>query len=51
MFCRLIPEDVLYLWIQLIRGLIDEFEIASFNLRPHLLAQVLSQHVFDKCRT
>jgi|HubBroStandDraft_6_1064221.scaffolds.fasta_scaffold48414_4 hypothetical protein len=32
--CLLIPENVFYLCIQLIRGLIDESEIASFNLRP-----------------
>jgi len=47
--CRLIPEDVFDLGIQLIRGVIDEFEIASFNLFPCTLAQILSKHGFDKC--
>lgn len=50
-FRRLIPEDVLNLWVQLIRGLIDEFEVASFNLRSRLFAQVLSQNGFNKSRT
>jgi len=49
--CNLIPQNVFYLCIQLIRGLIEEFEIASFNLRPRLPTEVLSQHSFDKCRT
>jgi hypothetical protein len=46
----LIGEDVLHFFVQFIGGLIDEFEIASLDLRPRLLAQVASQHGFDKCR-
>ena len=38
----LIAEDVLHFFVQFIRGLIDEFEIASFNLSPRLLAEVSS---------
>jgi len=46
----LIPKNVLDLCIQLIRSLIDEFEVASFNLSPRPFAQVLSEHGFDESR-
>ena len=37
----LIPKNVLHLSIQLVRSLIDEFDIASFDLSPRPFAQVL----------
>ncbi len=40
----LIPENVLDLRIQIISSLVDEFEIASFDLSPRPFAQVLSEH-------
>ena len=40
----LIAEDVLHFFIQIIRSLIDQFEIASLDLRPRLLPQVPSKH-------
>src|SRR5208283_400050 len=46
----LIAEDVLHFLVQFVRSFIDEFEIASLDLRPRLLAQVAGQHGFDKCR-
>ena len=44
----LIAKNVLYLSIQLIRGLINEFEIACFDLSPRPFAEVLSEHGFDE---
>src|SRR6202795_3740347 len=44
----LIPKNVLHLCIQLIRSLINEFEVASFDLSPRPFAQVLGEHGFDE---
>ncbi len=49
-FCRLVAENVFYLCVQFVRGSVDELEIASFDLRALLFAQVLSQHRLDKSR-
>lgn len=40
----LIAEDILHFFIQFIRSLIDQFEIASLDLRPCLLPQLPSKH-------
>ena len=48
--CLLTAEDVPHFFIQFIRSLMEQFEIASFDLRPCRLAQVPSKPSFDKCR-
>ena len=47
---RLIPENVLYLGTQFVRRLIDQFQIARFNLRPRPLPQIIPQHRLNKSR-
>lgn len=44
----LIAKNVLHFNIEFIGSLIDELEIASFDLRPRAFAQVLSEYGFDK---
>jgi hypothetical protein len=47
-FGILIPKNVFDLGIQLCCGLIDEFEIASFELRPRPFPKVLREHGLDE---
>src|SRR5271166_247930 len=56
-FCRrlcvrvLIAKNVLHFYIEFVGSLIDELEIASFDLRPRAFAQVLCEYGFDKSGT
>src|ERR1700679_484834 len=47
----LVAKDVLHFYIEFVGGLIDEFEIASFDLSPRPFAQVLGEDGFDKSGT
>lgn len=47
---RLIPENVLNPSVQFFGSLINEFEIASLNLRAGALAQALSKYTLDESR-
>ncbi len=44
----LIAKNVFDLWVQFVRGVIDEFEIASFDLSPRPFAEVLDEHGLDE---